>query len=279
MFGQYKRLKNEFSGVLTGKGIGWGGSLIRSEATGYGLVYITLNVLEGEKISIEGKRCLVSGSGNVAQYTCEKLISLGAKVLTLSDSSGMVYIKDGVTSEMLAFVKVLKNVRRGRIKELADKFPEKVEYHPSTFAGGEANPLWNIASDLAFPCATQNEINEKDAINLVNNKIILVAEGANMPTSLKAQQILKENKVLLLPAKAANAGGVAVSGLEMAQNSSRIRWSSEKVDKELQKIMKNIYINISKVAEKYSEKNNFIDGANIAAFIRVSEAMISQGYV
>jgi len=279
MFGQYKRLKNEFSGVLTGKGIGWGGSLIRSEATGYGLVYITSNVLEGEKISIKEKKCLISGSGNVAQFTCEKLISLGAKVLTLSDSSGMVYIKEGITKEMLSFVKVLKNVRRGRIKELGDKFPREVEYQTSTFVAGEENPLWLIPADLAFPCATQNEINEKDAINLVNNKIILVAEGANMPTTLTAQQSLKEHGVLLIPAKAANAGGVAVSGLEMAQNSSRIRWSSEKVDKELQKIMNNIYLNISNVAERYSEKNNFVDGANIAAFIRVSEAMISQGYV
>ena len=279
MFGQYKRLKNEFSGILTGKGIGWGGSLIRTEATGYGLVYITLNVLEAEGISIKEKKCLISGSGNVAQYTCEKLISLGAKVLTLSDSSGMVYIKEGVTKKMLSFVKVLKNVRRGRIREMAEAFPEEVEYHPSTFVVGEANPLWLVDADLAFPCATQNEINEKDAINLVNNKIILVAEGANMPTTIKAQQSLKENGVLLIPAKAANAGGVAVSGLEMAQNSSRIRWSAEKVDKELQKIMKNIYSSISDVAERYSEKNNFVDGANIAAFIRVSEAMISQGYV
>jgi len=279
MFGQYKRLQNEFSGVLTGKGIGWGGSLIRSEATGYGLVYITLNVLEAEKIDIKNKKCLLSGSGNVAQYTCEKLLSLGAKVLTLSDSSGMIYIKDGFTKEMLAFLKVLKNIRRGRIHEMADKFPEEIEYQPSTFTVGEANSLWKIEADLAFPCATQNEINEKDALNLVNNKIKLVAEGANMPTTLKAQQIFKENKVLLIPAKAANAGGVAVSGLEMAQNSSRIRWSSEKVDKELQKIMKNIYLNISNVSQRYSEKNNFVDGANIAAFIRVSEAMISQGYV
>lgn len=275
MFGQYKRLKNEFTGVLTGKGLDFGGSNIRPEATGYGLVYLSQAILADRKMDFEGKTCIVSGSGNVAQFTTEKLIQLGAKVVTLSDSTGMIYDEKGIDSEKLQYVKVLKNVKRGRIKEYADKYG-------CTYIArnnDEPNPIWNIKADYAFPCATQNEILKEDAENLVRNGIKLVGEGANMPCSIESEHILTSNGILLAPAKAANAGGVAVSGLEMAQNSMRIQWSRERVDQELQNIMKNIYKNISEAALTYSEKDNFIDGANIASFLKVSRAMIAQGYV
>lgn len=275
MFGQYKRLKNEFTGVLTGKGLDFGGSNIRPEATGYGLVYLSQAILADRKMDFEGKTCIVSGSGNVAQFTTEKLIQLGAKVVTLSDSSGMIYDEKGIDSEKLQYVKVLKNVKRGRVKEYADKYG-------CTYIArnnDESNPIWNIKADYAFPCATQNEILKEDAENLVKNGIKLVGEGANMPCSIESEHILTSNGILLAPAKAANAGGVAVSGLEMAQNSMRIQWSRERVDQELKNIMKNIYKNISEAALTYSEKDNFIDGANIASFLKVSRAMIAQGYV
>lgn len=275
MFGQYKRLKNEFTGVLTGKGLDFGGSNIRPEATGYGLVYLSQAILADRKMDFEGKTCIVSGSGNVAQFTTEKLIQLGAKVVTLSDSSGMIYDEKGIDSEKLQYVKVLKNVKRGRIKEYADKYG-------CTYIArnnDESNPIWNIKADYAFPCATQNEILKEDAENLVRNGIKLVGEGANMPCSIESEHILTSNGILLAPAKAANAGGVAVSGLEMAQNSMRIQWSRERVDQELKNIMKNIYKNISEAALTYSEKDIFIDGANIASFLKVSRAMIAQGYV
>ena len=276
LFGQYKRITNTFTGILTGKGMDFGGSNIRPEATGYGLVYLSEAILRGEKMELAGKTGLVSGSGNVAQYTVEKLNELGAKVVTLSDSSGMIYDESGISPEKLRYVMNLKNVKRGRIKEYAEKYSgvEYIARNPE-----EPNPVWNIKADYAFPCATQNEILKADAENLVKNGIKLVGEGANMPCSVEAEKILMGNGVLLAPAKAANAGGVAVSGLEMAQNSARMTWSREKVDQELRNIMNNIYKNISEAAEKYSEKNNFVDGANIAGFMKVSRAMLAEGYV
>ena len=277
MYGQYKRLRNEFTGVLTGKGPSWGGSFMRPEATGYGLVYLAGAMLEDVKDTFEGKVALVSGSGNVAQYTVEKLNQLGAKVITLSDSSGCIYDKDGISDEKLSFVKQLKNVQRGRISSYVDKYPTAV-YIPHN-GSLEFNPIWNYPADLAFPCATQNEINALDARHLVDNKIKLVAEGANMPTCIEGVNIFLDNGVLFAPAKAANAGGVAVSGLEMAQNSSRIQWSAKKVDDELLKIMKGIHNNISTTAAQYSTKGNLVDGANIAGFLKVAHAMIDQGYV
>lgn len=276
MFGQYKRITNEFTGILTGKGLDFGGSLIRPEATGYGLVYLSDAILQDRKMSLEGATCLVSGSGNVAQYTVEKINQLGGKVVTLSDSTGMIYDEAGINGEKLQFVKTLKNVKRGRIKEYAEKF-KGVTYIEREH--GTPNPIWNLKADYAFPCATQNEILKDDANNLVKNGIKLVGEGANMPCSTEAEAILVGSGVLVAPAKAANAGGVAVSGLEMSQNSMRLKWTREEVDQRLHGIMQDIYKNISEAAERYSDKNNFIDGANIASFIKVSRAMIAQGYV
>ncbi|MCI2045782.1 MAG: NADP-specific glutamate dehydrogenase [Sphaerochaeta sp.] len=277
LFGEYKRLTNTFSGVLTGKGKSFGGSNIRPEATGYGLVYIADAVLEGEGMSLKGKRCLVSGSGNVAQFTTEKLLQMGAKVLTLSDSSGVMIDPEGFDEEKLAFVKTLKNVKRGRIKEYAEKYP-KCTYIPHD-GNATSNPLWDVPADYAFPAATQNEINKEDAQHLAKNGVKMVAEGANMPSTIEAQQVYRETGILHIPSKAANAGGVAVSGLEMSQNSERLSWSREEVDQRLQHIMRDIYRNMSECAVKYSEKNNFVDGANIAAFLKVSDAMLAQGYV
>jgi len=276
LFGQYKRLTNRFEGILTGKGQSYGGSLIRPEATGYGLVYISDAILTGEGKTLEGKTCLVSGSGNVAQFTVEKLNSFGAKVVTLSDSNGMIYDPAGITAEKLAYVKQLKNVKRGRIAEYAEKY-KGVEYIARDKK--VPNPLWDVKADYAFPCATQNEITLDDAKNLVNNGIQLIGEGANMPCSAEAEHHLMQHSVLLAPAKAANAGGVAVSGLEMCQNSMRLKWTSAEVDAKLKNIMQDIYKNISAAADKYSEHNNFIDGANIAGFLKVADAMIAQGYV
>jgi glutamate dehydrogenase (NADP+) len=270
MFGQYKRIRNEFTGVLTGKGIEWGGSLIRPEATGYGAVYFAEEMLKTRNLGIKGKVCLVSGSGNVAQYSVEKLIQLGAKVVTLSDSSGFIYDKNGIDSEKLAYVLDLKNNRRGRIQEYAEKFG--AEFH----AG---KTPWGIKCDLAFPSATQNEVNESDAKTLVANGCIAVSEGANMPSTPEAVEVFIKNKILYGPGKAANAGGVSVSGLEMSQNSMRLPWTREEVDIRLQGIM----INIHKTCEKYGKDKsgfiNYVNGANIGGFIKVADAMMAQGLV
>ena len=277
LFGQYKRLQNQFTGVLTGKNPNWGGSFIRPEATGYGLVYLAAAMLQDTGTFFEGKTCLVSGSGNVAQYTVEKLTMMGARVVTLSDSTGCIYDPSGITKEKLAYVKTLKNITRGRIADYSTRFPE-AQYFPRAQQNG-INQVWDFKADCAFPCATQNEISEADAKRLVSNGVGLVAEGANMPTTIEGVEVFQKNGVLFAPAKAANAGGVAVSGLEMAQNSSRIQWSADKVDQELQRIMKGIYKTISYNAERYSTKGNFVDGANIAGFLKVANAMVDQGYV
>ena len=277
MYGQYKRIHNKSVGILTGKSPSFGGSFIRPEATGYGLAYLSAAILEAKGKSLENKSCLISGSGNVAQFTTEKLLAMGSKVLTMSDSSGVIIDPSGIDAQKLAYIKTLKNVRRGRIAEYAQKYKEAT-YIPHD-GSATSNPLWDVKADYAFPCATQNEINANDARNMVTNKIQLVGEGANMPTTLEAKDILMEAGVLLAPGKASNAGGVAVSGLEMVQNSQRLQWTPAQVDAQLLTIMKNIYANISSTAEKYSTKNNFIDGANIAGFLKISEAMIGQGYV
>ncbi len=277
LYGQYRRLMNKSVGVLTGKGPSYGGSFIRPEATGYGLVYLSAAILESKGKTLEGKTCLVSGSGNVAQFTVEKLNHMGAKVVSLSDSSGVLLDPSGIDEKKLAYVKTLKNVRRGRIAEYAQQFKEAT-YIPHNGAQ-QSNPLWEVKADYAFPCATQNEIQALDAQHLVANGIKLVGEGANMPATLEADAIFKDAGVLHAPGKAANAGGVAVSGLEMAQNSQRLMWTPQQVDQHLQQIMKNIYASISSAADKYSTKDNFVDGANIAGFLKVSEAMIAQGYV
>ncbi len=277
MFGQYKRIRNEFTGVLTGKGLNWGGSLIRPEATGYGQVYFAEEMLKANKKSLEGLTCLVSGSGNVAQYCTEKVLDLGGKVVTFSDSSGMVYDPEGVNREKLAFVMDLKNVRRGRIKEYADKFPnvEFMAYEKNA----DCNPLWDIKADVALPSATQNEINAKDAANLMKNGVFCVSEGANMPTEPEGIECFLEAKILYGPGKAANAGGVAVSGLEMSQNSMRLGWSREEVDQKLHGIMKNIHQNCLETAETYGVPGNYVVGANIAGFLKIADSMLDQGYV
>jgi glutamate dehydrogenase (NADP+) len=277
LFGMYKKLRNEFSGVFTGKGLNWGGSLIRPEATGYGSVYFAAEMLATRNQTLEGKACLVSGSGNVAQYTVEKLIQLGAKPVTLSDSNGCIYDEGGITAEKLAFVMNLKNVRRGRIKEYADKYPSAV-YTPIDPAA-DHNPLWNHKADCAFPSATQNEINGKDAQNLVRNGVTLVCEGANMPTMPEGIDIFLERKLLYGPGKAANAGGVSVSGLEMTQNSMRLAWTREEVDNRLKMIMKSIHTAASGAAERYGMPGNYVAGANIAGFVKVVDAMMDQGVV
>jgi glutamate dehydrogenase (NADP+) len=277
LFGQYKRLRNEFTGVLTGKGLGWGGSLIRPEATGYGCVYFAQEMLKTKKETLEGKVCLVSGSGNVSQYTVEKLLDLGAKPVTLSDSDGAIYDEEGINRDKLAFVIDLKNNRRGRIKEYTEKF-KKAVYHP-TDKKLDYNWLWAIKADCAFPSATQNEINVKDAHNLIKNGCKLVSEGANMPSTLEATKAFLDAKVLYGPAKAANAGGVATSGLEMAQNSARISWTREEVDDRLHKIMIAIHSACFETAEKYGTPGNYVNGANIAGFVKVANAMLDQGLV
>jgi glutamate dehydrogenase (NADP+) len=277
LFGQYKRLRNEFTGVLTGKGLNWGGSLIRPEATGYGCVYFAAQMLKSRKDSLVGKLCLISSSGNVSQYTIEKLLDLGAKPLTVSDSNGVIYDPDGIDREKLAWVMDLKNSRRGRIREYADKF-KKAVFMPTDIKL-EHNPLWNIKADCAFPSATQNEITAKDAKNLINNGIKVVAEGANMPSTLEATRLFLEAKVLYGPAKAANAGGVATSGLEMAQNSARLSWTREEVDDRLHKIMIAIHRNCFETAEKYGTPGNLVNGANIGGFLKVANSMLDQGLV
>jgi len=277
LYGQYRKLKNEVTGVLTGKGLDWGGSLIRSEATGYGAVYFAAEMLAAKKQSLEGKTCLVSGSGNVAQYTVEKINQLGGKVVTLSDSNGYIYDPAGIDSKKLAFVMSLKNVRRGRIKEYADKF-KGVTYTP--FVGeSEHNPLWNHKADCAFPSATQNEIIAKDAENLLKNGVYVVAEGANMPTTAQSVDIFLKAKILFAPGKAANAGGVATSGLEMCQNSMRLSWTREEVDNRLHQIMKSIHKTCVEAAEAYGTPGNYVNGANIGGFLKVARAMLEQGLV
>jgi len=271
MFGQYKRLRNEFTGVLTGKGLDWGGSLIRPEATGYGAVYFAQEMLKTRDESFEGKVCAVSGSGNVAQYTIEKLNQLGAKAVTLSDSNGTIHDPDGIDEEKLAFVMDLKNVRRGRIKEYVTKFPG-AEYL-------DGRRPWSIKCDCAFPSATQNEISGEDAKTLVDNGCIVVSEGANMPTEPDGVDVFLENKVLYGPGKAANAGGVAVSGLEMCQNSMRLAWTREEVDTRLQGIMQAIHGSAYAASCEYGDKGNYVLGANIAGFVKVADSMLAQGLV
>jgi len=269
MFGQYKRLRNEFTGVLTGKGLNWGGSLIRPEATGYGCVYFVEEMLKTRGEFLKGKVCAVSGSGNVAQYTVEKLIQLGAKVVTLSDSNGFIYDEAGIDKKELKCVMELKNVRRGRIKECAKEF--NCKYFENK------NP-WGIKCDIAFPCATQNEIDEDDAKALVKNGCIAIGEGANMPTTPEGVEVFQKAKILYAPGKAANAGGVATSGLEMTQNSMRLSWSREEVDRKLREIM----VAIHEQCVRYGKEGNYINyvnGANIAGFVKVADAMIDQGLV
>ncbi len=277
LFGQYKRLRNEFTGVLTGKGLNWGGSLIRPEATGYGAVYFAAEMLATRKQTFDGKTCLVSGSGNVAQYTIEKINQLGGKAVTLSDSTGMIYDEAGIDAKKLDFVMDLKNVRRGRIKEYADKFKGSV-YTPID-PKLDHNSLWNFKAHCAFPSATQNEINAKDAQNLVKNGVFCVAEGANMPTTLEGVKVFIDAKILYGPGKAANAGGVATSGLEMAQNSMRFQWTREEVDSRLQIIMKSIHKAAFETAERFGTPGNYVNGANIAGFLKVADAMMDQGLV
>jgi len=277
LFGTYKKIRNEFTGVLTGKGLGWGGSLIRPEATGYGNVYFVAEMLATKNENLEGKICLVSGSGNVAQFTVEKIMELGGKVVTLSDSSGYIYDEEGIDKDKLAFVKRLKNIRRGRIREYIEKYSETV-YTEADFTL-DYNPLWNHKADCAFPSATQNEINAKDAQNLVNNGVKLVAEGANMPSTPEAIDIFLENKLLYAPGKAANAGGVAVSGLEMAQNSMRLAWTREEVEDRLKVIMKSIHQSCLDAAAEYGQPGNYVVGANITGFMKVVNAMLDQGLV
>jgi glutamate dehydrogenase (NADP+) len=277
LFGQYKRVRNEFTGVLTGKGLHWGGSLIRPEATGYGCVYFASEMLATRKQSLEDKVCLVSGSGNVAQYTVEKILDFGGKPVTLSDSTGYVYDEGGIDRERLAFVMDLKNVRRGRIKEYADRYKTAV-YTPLD-PKLDHNPLWNHKADCAFPSATQNEIGGKDAANLLRNGVTVVAEGANMPTNLDGVAQFVDAGILYGPGKAANAGGVAVSGLEMAQNSMRYGWTREEVDNRLHLIMKQIHKACVETAERFGCPGHYVNGANIAGFLKVADSMMDQGLV
>ena len=270
LFGQYKKLRNEFSGILTGKALNWGGSLIRPEATGYGCVYFAQEMMKTKKESLKGKVCTVSGSGNVAQYTVQKLLELGAKPVTFSDSSGMIYDPDGFDAKKLQYVMELKNIKRGRIKEYAEEFKNV------TYEAGKRP--WGIECDMAFPSATQNEISKNDAKTLIDNGCISVSEGANMPTEPEGIEVYLDAKILYGPGKAANAGGVATSALEMSQNSMRIGWSREEVDQRLHNIMINIHEN----CVKYGKTNsyvNYVDGANIAGFVKVADAMLDQGLV
>ena len=276
LFGQYKRLRNEFTGVLTGKGLNWGGSLIRPEATGYGTVYFAEEMLKTRNENLKGKVALVSGSGNVAQYTVEKLLDLGAKPITLSDSNGIVHDEAGIDREKLAFAMELKNVRRGRIKEYADKFKAKyIPVDPKL----DYNPLWNIKAQCAFPSATQNEVNAKDAANLLKNGVYVIGEGANMPSTLEATKMFLEAKILYGPAKAANAGGVATSGLEMSQNSQRLSWTRKEVDEKLHDIMVKIHKSCFETAQRFGTPGNLVNGANIAGFLKIADAMLDQGLV
>jgi glutamate dehydrogenase (NADP+) len=277
LFGQYKRLANEFTGVLTGKGLGWGGSLIRPEATGYGAVYFAQEMMKSRGESFDGKLCLVSGSGNVAQYAVEKLLELGARPVTMSDSNGYIYDESGIDSEKLAYVMELKNVRRGRISEYADQFPGAI-YTPAD-ASLDHNPLWSHHANCAFPCATQNEVRLKDAQTLLANGVTVVSEGANMPTTADGVKAFLDAGILYGPGKAANAGGVAVSGLEMAQNSIRYAWHREEVDRRLKVIMSDIHHACIDAADRFGTPGNYVNGANIAGFLKVADAMMDQGLV
>ena len=271
LFGQYKRLRNEFTGVLTGKGISYGGSLIRPEATGYGCVYFAKNMLATKDDSFSGKTVAISGSGNVAQYACEKATQLGAKVVTMSDSSGYIYDTDGIDAEKLAFVMELKNVKRGRIHEYADKFSS------ATFHKGERP--WSVSCNIALPCATQNELNGDEAKTLISNGIIAVAEGANMPTTPEAIEAFQNAKVMFSPGKASNAGGVATSGLEMSQNSLRLNWTREEVDEKLHNIMNDIHAACVEYGTQDDGYVDYVKGANVAGFVKVADAMMAQGVV
>ena len=277
LFGMYKKLRNKFTGVLTGKGLGWGGSLIRPEATGYGVVYFSSEMLGLRGETMEGKRCLLSGSGNVAQYTAEKMLQLGGKVLTMSDSSGSIFDEDGIDAGKLAYIKELKNVRRGRIREYSERYPRSIYIAADPALG--YNPLWRHKADCAVPGATHNEINARDAQHLVDGGVHLVCEGANMPSTPEAVDIFKEHRILYGPAKAVNAGGVTVSGLEMAQDSTRISWPREEVDRRLQLIMKDIHRTCLEAAAAYGLEGDYLAGANIAGFIKVANAMLDQGLV
>ncbi|SDB63612.1 glutamate dehydrogenase (NADP+) [Flavobacteriaceae bacterium MAR_2010_188] len=271
LFGQYKRIRNEFTGVLTGKGITYGGSLIRPEATGYGAVYFAKNMLELKNESIKDKTIVISGSGNVAQYACQKATQLGAKVVTMSDSDGYIYDEEGIDAEKLAVIMNIKNVKRGRIKDYLDTY-SSAKYH-------EDKRPWSVKCDLAFPCATQNELNEDEAKTLIENGVMAVVEGANMPTTPEAITALQKEKVLFSPGKASNAGGVATSGLEMSQNSLRYNWTSEEVDTKLHQIMNDIH----KSCVEYGKQDNgyidYVKGANIAGFVKIADAMLAQGLV
>ncbi len=271
LFGQYKRIQNEFTGILTGKGLSYGGSLIRPEATGYGNVYFAQNMLKTRNEKLEGKTVVISGAGNVAQYAAEKATQLGAKVVTMSDSGGFIYDKDGIDAEKLQFIMELKNVKRGRISEYVDQY-SSAEYH-------EGKTPWGIKCDVALPCATQNELEEEDAKTLVKNGCMCVGEGANMPCTPEAIAVFHKERILFSPGKASNAGGVATSGLEMSQNSMRYSWTAEEVDKKLHEIMNDIH---EKCVEYGKDEDGYIDyvkGANIAGFVKVADAMLSQGVV
>ncbi len=277
LFGMYKKLCNKFTGILTGKGLNWGGSLIRPEATGYGSVFFAEEMMATRNESLKDKICLVSGSGNVAQFTIQKLNHLGAKVVTISDSSGYIYDEKGIDEKKLNFVMMLKNAKRGRIKEYADKFKDAVytEVDPAL----DYNPLWDHKADCAFPSATQNEINKKDAGHLIKNGVYMVCEGANMPTTLEGVDIFLDKKILYAPGKAANAGGVAVSGLEMSQNAMLIKWSGKEVEAKLKGIMQKIHQSCLSASEEYGTPGNYVNGANIAGFVKVADAMMDQGIV
>jgi glutamate dehydrogenase (NADP+) len=276
LFGQYKRLRNEFTGVLTGKGLNWGGSLIRPEATGYGATYFAAEMLGTRNESLEGKTCLVSGSGNVAQFCCEKVLDLGGKPVTLSDSSGYIYDEAGIDRDKLAYVMELKNVKRGRVKEYADKYGAVYTPVDATL---DHNPLWDHKADCAFPSATQNEINGKDAQNLIKNGVYVVSEGANMPTTPEGVEVFLKKGILFGPGKAANAGGVATSGLEMSQNSQRLSWTREEVDSRLQGIMRSIHAACVSAANEFGTPGNYVNGANIAGFMKVADSMLDLGVV
>jgi glutamate dehydrogenase (NADP+) len=276
LFGQYKRIRNEFSGALTGRGVAWGGSLIRPEATGYGAVYFAQEMLATRSETLEGKTCLVSGSGNVAQFTVEKLLDVGARPVTLSDSDGFVHDPDGIDREKLAFAMELKNERRGRIREYTERYPGS-RFTPCD--GGDANPLWAVPADCAFPCATQNELTGRDAEALLANGVILVCEGANMPTTPEGVERFLEAGILYGPGKAANAGGVAVSGLELSQGALRLKWSRDEVDARLREIMRSIHDQCRQTAIEYGREGDYVSGANIAGFVKVADAMLDQGVV
>jgi glutamate dehydrogenase (NADP+) len=277
LFGQYKKVRNEFVGVLTGKGIEWGGSLIRPEATGYGAVYFAAEMLATREQTLQGKTCLVSGSGNVSQYTIEKILDLGGKPVTCSDSNGWIYDEAGIDRDKLAFILELKNVRRGRIAEYAQRYSSAV-YTPVD-ATLDHNPLWEMQADCAFPSATQNEINYQDAVNLLKGGVYVVSEGANMPTVPQGVELFVKEGILYGPGKAANAGGVATSGLEQSQNSLRLSWTREEVDARLHGIMKAIHKQCVEAAEAYGTPGNYVNGANIAGFLKVANAMMAQGVV